>query len=141
MVIGYQFLLNTVFLTVLMGAYKSHPGHQSLLLLYPTFWPRKSVVDTIDFSVRFMQHLFYLWQPPRRSHKNSVPTSLCQRKIALYKRCLSWGAGTKCESHLEWFTEVTGFIKTHKSFGDQTTEGTNTSPIGVLLLEITIIIT
>lgn len=76
LVFGYLFLLNAVFLTGLMGDYKSHhPRHLSLLLLHPTYWPRKSVVDTIDFSVRFIQHLFYVWHPPARSNKNSVPVS------------------------------------------------------------------
>lgn len=108
-------------LTGLIGDYKSHhPRHLSLLLLYPTYWPRKSVVDTIDFSMRFIQHLFYFWHPPTRSHRNSVPISLCKRNTALYKRwqTLKWGAEWEQESCLEWFTEVIAFMKMYVSVGN-----------------------
>lgn len=143
LVVGYLFLLNTVFLTGLIGDYKSHhPGHLSLLLLHPTYWPRKSVVDTIDFSVRFIQHLFYVWHPPTRSNKNSVPISLCQRNMAVYKKVyiLKWGAGKKHESCLEQFTEVIGLIKIYVSFSDKATESTSAKLMWVLRLEITLLL-
>lgn len=140
LVFGYLFLLNAVFLTGLMGDYKSHhPRHLSLLLLHPTYWPRKSVVDTIDFSVRFIQHLFYVWHPPARSNKNSVPTSLCQRNMAVYKKVyiLKWGVGKKHESCLEQFTDVIGLIKMYVSFSDKAAENTSANLMWVLPLEIT----
>lgn len=112
-VAGYLFLLNTVLTGSMGDSRRRHCRHVSPRLWHPTRRPRKSVVDPIDFSVRFIQHLFYVWRPPPRSHENSVPTSLCQKNKALYKKAciLKRGAGRKHESCLERFTDVIGHMK------------------------------
>ena len=120
MVVGYQLLLNTIcnWLDWWLQESSSQASVttsiiSNLLTQKICGWHNWFLYKIHSASILFLTSTYKVLQ------KLSSCSSGSEKYSPLYKVCiLSWGAGTKHECDLEWFTEIIGFIKIRMSFGD-----------------------